>query len=201
MAESDRRNGETTTRARKTTERLSVAELVERNKKNTRAPRPDTRRGSTSDTPGAETSSPRRGSARDARRVPRTDESRSSARGRGTATGASSSRAARRVADAQQNQERARRTQPFEARDATDDSVNAAGSERSSRLRPDPLRRAGDVRRTVRTPKSSHPVPPAQPAAPAAPEQPKQAPKQASAEQPDARKRAPRALDEDLYGN
>ena len=227
MAESERRNRETTTRARKTTQRLSVADLVERNKKNSHAPRPDTRRGSASGHPdsgsarpssasvadpkaaSARTSSTRRGTTSAARRVPRTDEARltrrrgaqrsgtASAHGefdRGSSTG---SRSARRVTDAQQSQERARRTQSFEARHATDNSVNAAGSAGNSRLRPDPLRRAGDIRKPVRAPEPSTPAESAQPSPKVSQDAPQQAPK----EQPDTRKRAPRALDEDLYGN
>ena len=240
MAESDRRNRETTSRARQTTERLSVAELVERNKKSSRTPRPETRRGSTSETPGtgtvgastagaasgaaaarpsSRTSSARRGTAGDVRRVPRTDESRRggsrAASGRGetgrgeSARGAGSpSRSARRVTDAQRSQERARRTQSVESPHATDNSVNAAGARNPRRpdtRRPDPLRRAGDVRRPVQgraTPGS----PSAQPSAPQArrPEAKRPEVKRPEAkrpEQPDARKRSPRALDEDLYGN
>lgn len=225
MAESDRRNRETTSRARQTTERLSVAELVERNKKSSRAPRPEPRRGSTSETPGAaagasgaagiaagsaaarpsrRSSSARRGTAGDVRRVPRTDESRrggsrttsgrdESARGTG-----SPSRSARRVTDAQRSQERARRTQSVESPHATDDSVNAAGTQsprRPSSRRPDPLRRAGDVRRPVQG-GSAQSSPSAQPSEPQV-----RRPEAKRPEQADARKRSPRALDEDLYGN
>lgn len=241
MAESDRRNRETTSRARQTTERLSVAELVERNKKSSRTPRPETRRGSASETPGAGaagntgsagsgngaaaarpsscTSSARRGTAGDVRRVPRTDESRrggqrtASARGefsrgasaRGTG---SPSRSARRVTDAQRSQERARRTQSVESPHATDNSVNAAGARsprRPDSRRPDPLRRAGDVRRPVQG-TSQQGSPSAQPSEPQArrPEAKRPEVKRPEAkrpEQPDARKRSPRALDEDLYGN
>ena len=225
MAESDRRNRETTSRARQTTERLSVAELVERNKKSSRAPRPEPRRGSTSETPGAaagasgaagiaggsaaarpsrRSSSARRGTAGDVRRVPRTDESRrggsrttsgrdESARGTG-----SPSRSARRVTDAQRSQERARRTQSVESPHATDDSVNAAGTQsprRPTSRRPDPLRRAGDVRRPVHG-GSAQSSPSAQPSGPQV-----RRPEAKRPEQADARKRSPRALDEDLYGN
>lgn len=225
MAESDRRNRETTSRARQTTERLSVADLVERNKKSSRAPRPEPRRGSTSETPGAgptgagaagaaggaaaarpssRSSSARRGTAGDVRRVPRTDESRrggsrtasgrdESARGTG-----SPSRSARRVTDAQRSQERARRTQSVESPHATDDSVNAAGTQsprRPSSRRPDPLRRAGDVRRPVQG-GSAQSSPSAQPSEPQV-----RRPEAKRPEQADARKRSPRALDEDLYGN
>ena len=225
MAESDRRNRETTSRARQTTERLSVAELVERNKKPSRAPRPETRRGSTSETPGAaagasgaagiaggsaaarpsrRSSSTRRGTAGDVRRVPRTDESRrggsrttsgrdESARGTG-----SPSRSARRVTDAQRSQERARRTQSVESPHATDDSVNAAGTQsprRPSSRRPDPLRRAGDIRRPVQG-GSAQSSPSAQPSEPQV-----RRPEAKRPEQADARKRSSRALDEDLYGN
>lgn len=237
MAESDRRNRETTSRARQTTERLSVAELVERTKKSSRTPRPETRRGSTSETPGAgtagastaggaaaarpssRTSSARRGTAGDVRRVPRTDESRrggshaasgrgETGRGESTRGAGSPSRSARRVTDAQRSQERARRTQSVESPHATDNSVNAAGARNPRRpdtRRPDPLRRAGDVRRPVQgraTPGS----PSAQPSAPQArrPEAKRPEVKRPEAkrpEQPDARKRSPRALDEDLYGN
>ena len=220
MAESDRRNRETTSRARQTTERLSVADLVERNKKSSRAPRTEPRRGSTSETPGAgptgagaagaaggaaaarpssRSSSARRGTAGDVRRVPRTDESRrggsrtasgrdESARGTG-----SPSRSARRVTDAQRSQERARRTQSVESPHATDDSVNAAGTQ--SPRRPDPLRRAGDVRRPVQG-GSAQSSPSAQPSEPQV-----RRPEAKRPEQADARKRSPRALDEDLYGN
>ncbi len=225
MAESDRRNRETTSRARQTTERLSVADLVERNKKSSRAPRPEPRRGSTSETPGAgptgagaagaaggaaaarpssRSSSARRGTAGDVRRVPRTDESRrggsrtasgrdESARGTG-----SPSRSARRVTDAQRSQERARRTQSVESPHATDDSVNAAGTQsprRPSSRRPDPLRRAGDIRRPVQG-GSAQSSPSAQPSEPQV-----RRPEAKRPEQADARKRSPRALDEDLYGN
>ncbi|MGP5160414.1 DUF6542 domain-containing protein [Corynebacterium casei] len=225
MAESDRRNRETTSRARQTTERLSVAELVERNKKSSRAPRPEPRRGSTSETPGAaagasgaagiaggsaaarpsrRSSSARRGTAGDVRRVPRTDESRrggsrttsgrdESARGTG-----SPSRSARRVTDAQRRQERARRTQSVESPPATDDSVNAAGTQsprRPASRRPDPLRRAGDVRRPLQG-GSAQSSPSAQPSEPQV-----RRPEAKRPEQADARKRSPRALDEDLYGN
>ena len=225
MAESDRRNRETTSRARQTTERLSVAELVERNKKSSRAPRPEPRRGSTSETPGAaagasgaagiaggsaaarpsrRSSSARRGTAGDVRRVPRTDESRrggsrttsgrdESARGTG-----SPSRSARRVTDAQRSQERARRTQSVESPHATDDSVNAAGTQsprRPTSRRPDPLRRAGDVRRPVHG-GSAQSSPSAQPSGPQV-----RRPEAKRPEQADARKRSSRALDEDLYGN
>ncbi|AHI20460.1 MAG: DUF6542 domain-containing protein [Corynebacterium casei] len=225
MAESDRRNRETTSRARQTTERLSVAELVERNKKSSRAPRPEPRRGSTSETPGAaagasgaagiaggsaaarpsrRSSSARRGTAGDVRRVPRTDESRrggsrttsgrdESARGTG-----SPSRSARRVTDAQRSQERARRTQSVESPHATDDSVNAAGTQsprRPASRRPDPLRRAGDVRRPLQG-GSAQSSPSAQPSEPQV-----RRPEAKRPEQADARKRSPRALDEDLYGN
>ncbi|SLM90346.1 hypothetical membrane protein [Corynebacterium casei] len=225
MAESDRRNRETTSRARQTTERLSVAELVERNKKSSRAPRPEPRRGSTSETPGAaagasgaagiaggsaaarpsrRSSSARRGTAGDVRRVPRTDESRrggsrttsgrdESARGTG-----SPSRSARRVTDAQRSQERARRTQSVESPPATDDSVNAAGTQsprRPASRRPDPLRRAGDVRRPLQG-GSAQSSPSAQPSEPQV-----RRPEAKRPEQADARKRSPRALDEDLYGN
>ena len=225
MAESDRRNRETTSRARQTTERLSVADLVERNKKSSRAPRPEPRRGSTSETPGAgptgagaagaaggaaaarpssHSSSARRGTAGDVRRVPRTDESRrggsrtasgrdESARGTG-----SPSRSARRVTDAQRSQEHARRTQSVESPHATDDSVNAAGTQsprRPSSRRPDPLRRAGDIRRPVQG-GSAQSSPSAQPSEPQV-----RRPEAKRPEQADARKRSPRALDEDLYGN
>ena len=188
MAESNRRNSETTSRARKTTERLSVAELVERSKNNARAPRPDTRRGSATSTSGetdqsvpptrttgkaaaagaagatgagaagaagarpsarrgsassssrassSRRSSSRRGTAGEVRRVRATDESRRGSQRRDyrhgdiSSRGSNSSRAARRVNEAQQNQERARRTQSFETRHVTDNAVNAAGSDRN----------------------------------------------------------------------
>src|SRR5699024_159881 len=182
MAESNRRNSETTSRARKTTERLSVAELVERSKNNARAPRPEARRGSATSTSGeaaagnagaaratgaagatgarpsarrgsassssrassSRRSSSRRGTAGEVRRVRATDESRRGSQRRDYRHGdissrsSNSSRAARRVNEAQQNQERARRTQSFETRPATDNAVNAAGLDRNSRLRPAP---------------------------------------------------------------
>ncbi|WP_304411056.1 DUF6542 domain-containing protein [Corynebacterium stationis] len=226
MAESNRRNTQTTSRARKTTERLSVAELVERSKNNKRTPRPQSRPGVDSKTTSLETpssgaagrttlppaSSPRassrRGTASEVRRVRSTDASRRTARRDVSSRDGSSreyrhgdiagrsgyaSRTGRRVTEAQRNQERARRAQS-DTRHATDGAVNAAGSDRTSRarpdarLRPDPRRRAGDVQKTVK-----RPTPPTD--APS---------KQAPAPAPDAadnRKRAPRALDEDLYGN
>src|SRR5699024_12431820 len=123
-------------------------------------------------------------------------------------------RASRRVNEAQQNQERRRRTQSFETRPATDSAVNAAGLDRNSRLRPDPRRRAGDVRKTVKRSQAANESQQARPQAKMRPvdkaTQPPQAPKvQTPKAQPqpprpdatDARKRAPRALDEDLYGN
>lgn len=228
MAESNRRNTQTTSRARKTTERLSVAELVERSKNNKRTPRPQSRPRVDSKTTSPETpssgaagrttlppaSSPRassrRGTASEVRRVRSTDASRRTARRDVSSRDGSSreyrhgdiagrsgyaSRTGRRVNEAQRNQERARRAQS-DTRHATDRAVNAAGSDRTSRarpdarLRPDPRRRAGDVQKTVK-----RPTPPTD--APS-----KQAPAPAPA--PDAadnRKRAPRALDEDLYGN
>lgn len=226
MAESNRRNTQTTSRARKTTERLSVAELVERSKNNKRTPRPQSRPRVDSKTTSPETpssgaagrttlppaSSPRassrRGTASEVRRVRSTDASRRTARRDVSSRDGSSreyrhgdiagrsgyaSRTGRRVNEAQRNQERARRAQS-DTRHATDGAVNAAGSDRTSRarpdarLRPDPRRRAGDVQKTVK-----RPTPPTD--APS---------KQAPAPAPDAadnRKRAPRALDEDLYGN
>lgn len=226
MAESNRRNTQTTSRARKTTERLSVAELVERSKNNKRTPRPQSRPGTDSKTTSPETpssgaagrttlppaSSPRassrRGTASEVRRVRSTDASRRTARRDVSSRDGSSreyrhgeiagrsgyaSRTGRRVNEAQRNQERARRAQS-DTRHATDGAVNAAGSDRTSRarpdarLRPDPRRRAGDAQKTVK-----RPTPPTD--APS---------KQAPAPAPDAadnRKRAPRALDEDLYGN
>lgn len=226
MAESNRRNTQTTSRARQTTERLSVAELVERSKNNKRTPRPQSRPGVDSKTTSLETpssgvsgrttlppaSSPRassrRGTASEVRRVRSTDASRRTARRDVSSRDGSSreyrhgdiagrsgyaSRTGRRVTEAQRNQERARRAQS-DTRHATDGAVNAAGSDRTSRarpdarLRPDPRRRAGDVQKTVK-----RPTPPTD--APS---------KQAPAPAPDAadnRKRAPRALDEDLYGN
>ena len=224
MAESNRRNTQTTSRARKTTERLSVAELVERSKNNKRTPRPQSRPRVDSKTTSPETpssgaagrttlppaSSPRassrRGTASEVRRVRSTDASRRTARRdvssrdgssreyrHGDTAGRSgyASRTGRRVTEAQRNQERARRAQS-DTRHATDGAVNAAGSDRTSRarpdarLRPDPRRRAGDVQKTVK-----RPTPPTD--APS-----KQAPAPDAA---DNRKRAPRALDEDLYGN
>ena len=224
MAESNRRNTQTTSRARKTTERLSVAELVERTKNNKRTPRPQSRPRVDSKTTSLETpssgaagrttlppaSSPRassrRGTASEVRRVRSTDASRRTARRdvssrdgssreyrHGDTAGRSgyASRTGRRVTEAQRNQERARRAQS-DTRHATDGAVNAAGSDRTSRarpdarLRPDPRRRAGDVQKTVK-----RPTPPTD--APS-----KQAPAPDAA---DNRKRAPRALDEDLYGN
>ena len=224
MAESNRRNTQTTSRARKTTERLSVAELVERSKNNKRTPRPQSRPRVDSKTTSPETpssgaagrttlppaSSPRassrRGTASEVRRVRSTDASRRTARRDVSSRDGSSreyrhgdiagrsgyaSRTGRRVNEAQRNQERARRAQS-DTRHATDGAVNAAGSDRTSRarpdarLRPDPRRRAGDVQKTVK-----RPTPPTD--APS-----KQAPAPAAA---DNRKRAPRALDEDLYGN
>lgn len=274
MAESNRRNSETTSRARQTTERLSVAELVERSKNNARAPRPETRRGSATSTPGeadqsvpptrttgnaaaagaagatsaagagaagaagarpsarrgsassssrassSRRSSSRRGTAGEVRRVRATDESRRGSQRRDyrhgdiSSRGSNSSRAARRVNEAQQNQERARRTQSFETRHVTDNAVNAAGSDRNSRLRPDPRRRAGDVRKTVKRSQAANEAQQPRPQAKMRPvdkaAQPPQAPKvQTPKAQPqpprpdttDGRKRAPRALDEDLYGN
>ena len=261
MAESNRRNSETTSRARKTTERLSVAELVERSKNNARAPRPETRRGSATSTSGeaaagnagaaratgaagaagatgarpsarrgsassssrassSRRSTSRRGTAGEVRRVRATDESRRGSQRRDYRHGdissrsSNSSRAARRVNEAQQNQERARRTQSFEARHATDNAVNAAGLDRNSRLRPDPRRRAGDVRKTVKRSQAANESQQPRPQAKMRPvdkaTQPPQAPKvqtpkaQPQPPRPDAtdgRKRAPRALDEDLYGN
>ena len=261
MAESNRRNSETTSRARKTTERLSVAELVERSKNNARAPRPETRRGSATSTSGeaaagnagaaratgaagaagatgarpsarrgsassssrassSRRSSSRRGTAGEVRRVRATDESRRGSQRRDYRHGdissrsSNSSRAARRVNEAQQNQERARRTQSFETRHATDNAVNAAGLDRNSRLRPDPRRRAGDVRKTVKRSQAANESQQPRPQAKMRPvdkaTQPPQAPKvqtpkaQPQPPRPDAtdgRKRAPRALDEDLYGN
>lgn len=224
MAESNRRNTQTTSRARKTTERLSVAELVERSKNNKRTPRPQSRPRVDSKTTSPETpssgaagrttlppaSSPRassrRGTASEVRRVRSTDASRRTARRDVSSRDGSSreyrhgdiagrsgyaSRTGRRVNEAQRNQERARRAQS-DTRHATDGAVNAAGSDRTSRarpdarLRPDPRRRAGDVQKTVK-----RPTPPTD--APS-----KQAPAPDAA---DNRKRAPRALDEDLYGN
>ena len=224
MAESNRRNTQTTSRARKTTERLSVAELVERSKNNKRTPRPQSRPRVDSKTTSPETpssgaagrttlppaSSPRassrRGTASEVRRVRSTDASRRTARRDVSSRDGSSreyrhgdiagrsgyaSRTGRRVTEAQRNQERARRAQS-DTRHATDGAVNAAGSDRTSRarpdarLRPDPRRRAGDVQKTVK-----RPTPPTD--APS-----KQAPAPDAA---DNRKRAPRALDEDLYGN
>ena len=224
MAESNRRNTQTTSRARKTTERLSVAELVERSKNNKRTPRPQSRPRVDSKTTSPETpssgaagrttlppaSSPRassrRGTASEVRRVRSTDASRRTARRDVSSRDGSSreyrhgdiagrsgyaSRTGRRVTEAQRNQERARRAQS-DTRHATDGAVNAAGSDRASRarpdarLRPDPRRRAGDVQKTVK-----RPTPPTD--APS-----KQAPAPDAA---DNRKRAPRALDEDLYGN
>ena len=224
MAESNRRNTQTTSRARKTTERLSVAELVERSKNNKRTPRPQSRPRVDSKTTSLETpssgaagrttlppaSSPRassrRGTASEVRRVRSTDASRRTARRDVSSRDGSSreyrhgdiagrsgyaSRTGRRVNEAQRNQERARRAQS-DTRHATDGAVNAAGSDRTSRarpdarLRPDPRRRAGDVQKTVK-----RPTPPTD--APS-----KQAPAPDAA---DNRKRAPRALDEDLYGN
>ena len=224
MAESNRRNTQTTSRARQTTERLSVAELVERSKNNKRTPRPQSRPRVDSKTTSPETpssgaagrttlppaSSPRassrRGTASEVRRVRSTDASRRTARRdvssrdgssreyrHGDTAGRSgyASRTGRRVTEAQRNQERARRAQS-DTRHATDGAVNAAGSDRTSRarpdarLRPDPRRRAGDVQKTVK-----RPTPPTD--APS-----KQAPAPDAA---DNRKRAPRALDEDLYGN
>jgi len=261
MAESNRRNSETTSRARKTTERLSVAELVERSKNNARAPRPEARRGSATSTSGeaaagnagaaratgaagaagatgarpsarrgsassssrassSRRSSSRRGTAGEVRRVRATDESRRGSQRRDyrhgdiSSRGSNSSRAARRVNEAQQNQERARRTQSFETRHVTDNAVNAAGSDRNSRLRPDPRRRAGDVRKTVKRSQAANEAQQPRPQAKMRPvdkaAQPPQAPKvqtpkaQPQPPRPDAtdgRKRAPRALDEDLYGN
>lgn len=226
MAESNRRNTQTTSRARKTTERLSVAELVERSKNNKRTPRPQSRprvdskttspetpssgaAGRTAAARGASSGAPsRRGTASEVRRVRSTDASRRTARRDVSSRDGSSreyrhgdiagrsgyaSRTGRRVNEAQRNQERARRAQS-DTRHATDGAVNAAGSDRTSRarpdarLRPDPRRRAGDVQKTVK-----RPTPPT--------DEPS---KQAPAPAPDAadnRKRAPRALDEDLYGN
>jgi hypothetical protein len=261
MAESNRRNSETTSRARKTTERLSVAELVERSKNNARAPRPEARRGSATSTSGeaaagnagaaratgaagaagatgarpsarrgsassssrassSRRSSSRRGTAGEVHRVRATDESRRGSQRRDyrhgdiSSRGSNSSRAARRVNEAQQNQERARRTQSFETRHVTDNAVNAAGSDRNSRLRPDPRRRAGDVRKTVKRSQAANEAQQPRPQAKMRPvdkaAQPPQAPKvqtpkaQPQPPRPDAtdgRKRAPRALDEDLYGN
>ena len=258
MAESNRRNSETTSRARKTTERLSVAELVERSKNNARAPRPVARRGSATSTSGeaaagnagaaratgaagatgarpsarrgsassssrassSRRSTSRRGTAGEVRRVRATDESRRGSQRRDYRHGdissrsSNSSRAARRVNEAQQNQERARRTQSFETRPATDNAVNAAGLDRNSRLRPDPRRRAGDVRKTVKRSQAANESQQPRPQAKMRPvdkaTQPPQAPKvqtpkaQPQPPRPDAtdgRKRAPRALDEDLYGN
>ncbi|MDN6137296.1 DUF6542 domain-containing protein [Corynebacterium sp.] len=239
MAESNRRNTQTTSRARKTTERLSVAELVERSKNNKRTPRPQSRpstdskttstespnastssigsastgsasagsAGRTAATRGASSGAPsRRGTASEVRWVRSTDASRRTARRDVSSRDGSSreyrhgdiagrsgyaSRTGRRVNEAQRNQERARRAQS-DTRHATDGAVNAAGSDRTSRarpdarLRPDPRRRAGDVQKTVK-----RPTPPTD--APS-----KQAPAPDAA---DNRKRAPRALDEDLYGN
>ena len=224
MAESNRRNTQTTSRARKTTERLSVAELVERSKNNKRTPRPQSRPRVDSKTTSPETpssgaagrttlppaSSPRassrRGTASEVRRVRSTDASRRTARRdvssrdgssreyrHGDTAGRSgyASRTGRRVTEAQRNQERARRAQS-DTRHATDGAVNAAGSDRTSRarpdarLRPDPRRRAGDVQKTVKRPTPPTDAPPKRAPAPDA---------------ADNRKPAPRALDEDLYGN
>ena len=224
MAESNRRNTQTTSRARQTTERLSVAELVERSKNNKRTPRPQSRTGVDSKTTSLETpssgaagrttlppaSSPRassrRGTASEVRRVRSTDASRRTARRDVSSRDGSSreyrhgdiagrsgyaSRKGRRVNEAQRNQERARRAQS-DTRHATDGAVNAAGSDRTSRarpdarLRPDPRRRAGDVQKTVKRPTPPTDAPSKQAPAPDA---------------VDNRKRAPRALDEDLYGN
>ncbi|MFH0412441.1 DUF6542 domain-containing protein [Corynebacterium sp. L4756] len=227
MAESDRRNRETTSRARETTKRLSVQELIERNKSAqskgaaTRAPRPEAgsearsatrsaaRNGSAAESPAPGSTSSRSarsatsirrgsasstGSAREVRRVPRTDESRRSSRtSRPDAStrdprrdSSARERATRRVTDAQQNQEQARRSQSFDNRHATDSR------------RPDPRRRAGDAATAKQSPASSAPAQPAQqPASERQPatEQLKKQPK------PQTRKRASRALDEDLYGN
>ena len=224
MAESNRRNTQTTSRARKTTERLSVAELVERSKNNKRTPRSQSRPGVDSKTTSTESpissaagrptpppaSSPRassrRGTASEVRRVRSTDASRRTARRdvssrdgssreyrHGDTAGRSgyASRTGRRVTEAQRNQERARRAQS-DTRHATDGAVNAAGSDRTSRprpdarLRPDPRRRAGDVQKTVKRPTPPTDAPPKRAPAPDA---------------ADNRKPAPRALDEDLYGN
>src|SRR5699024_3958567 len=89
MAESNRRNAQTTSRARKTTERLSVAELVERSKKSGGTPRAQSRRGTNSTTPRAER--------------PNSEPSSASASTRPNPTRSASSRAESPRSEAQRN--------------------------------------------------------------------------------------------------
>src|SRR5699024_5887046 len=89
MAESNRRNAQTTSRARKTTERLSVAELVERSKNSGGTPRAQSRRGTNSTTPRAES--------------PNSEPSSASASTRPNPTRSASSRADSPRSEAQRN--------------------------------------------------------------------------------------------------
>ena len=116
MAESNRRNAQTTSRARKTTERLSVAELVERSKNSGGTPRAQSRRGTNSTTPRAES--------------PNSETSSASASTRPKPTRSASSRAESPRSEAQRNPS-SRRGTAGEVRRVRSGEDSRRGSSRS----------------------------------------------------------------------